>query len=172
MNRLRTSAVLAFALGLVTLAWRPMPARAQDPSSVTPREVRSSFRSQEPAIPASLNDVYRRMAAYWEDGNARAIAQLAGGRVYVVVQRNGVGERLAMSQLQYLLQELFDEGQEVVFRFPAYTAYDPNGGTAYAVGERVWQEEGHPEPRVDRVFVGARNDRGRWVLTEIRLTLD
>jgi hypothetical protein len=173
MKRLRTSAVIAFALGLVTLAWRPMPALAQDPSSVTPREVRSSFRPQEPAIPASLNDVYRRMAAYWEDGNARAIAHLAGsGRVYVVVQRSGVGERLAVSQLQYLLQEMFDEGNEVAFRFPEFTAYDPRAGSAYAVGERVWQGEQAPAPSVERVFVGARSDRGRWVLTEIRLTLE
>lgn len=168
---------LALALALAGgLAVSPFPGRAQSSNALEPREVRevrAPFHAQEPAIPASLHETYRRLAAYWQDHNARAIANLAGGgRVYVVVQRTGVGERLAASQLQYVLQELFDEGEEVDFRFPAYTAYDPRAGTAYAVGERVWQDGRGPEARIDRIFVGSRSDRGRWLLTEIRLTTD
>jgi hypothetical protein len=165
--------VLVLALALAGGSGSSRPALAQDGAAPGPRQVRTSLREQEPAVPASLQEIYRRMAAYWEDHNARAIAQLAGGgRVYVVIQRMGVGERLAASQLQYVLQELFDAGQEMEVRFPAYTAYDPRAGTAYAVGERAWLDHQDPEPRIDRIFVGARNDGGRWVLTEIRLTLD
>jgi hypothetical protein len=169
MKARRTLTALIFGLALTGLALVP-PAWGQNSGGVTPQEVRAAFR-QEPAIPASLQEIYRRMGAYWQDQNARAIAQLAGGgRVYVVLQQRGVGERLAASQLQYLLQEMFDEGQEVDFRFPEFTAYDPRAGSAYAVGERVWQGEQATRPSVERVFVGARSDRGRWVLTEIRLT--
>ena len=172
MKARRTSTVIFFALAVTSLGGIAGPAGAQTTGSVEPYQVRSSL-GQEAAIPASLQEIYRRMAVYWEDQNARAIAQLAGGgRVYLVLQRRGVGERLAASQLQYLLQEMFEEGQEVAFRFPEFTAYDPRAGSAYAVGERVWQSDQAPEPNVERVFVGARSDRGRWVLTEIRLTLE
>jgi hypothetical protein len=172
MKAWRTSTAVIVGLALTGLFGVAHPAWGQASPGVEQQAVRSAF-PQEPAIPASLQEIYRRMAVYWEDQNARAIAQLAGGgRVYLVHQRRGVGERLAASQLQYLLQEMFDEGQEVTFRFPEYTAYDPRAGSAYAVGERVWQGEQASEPSVERVFVGARSDRGRWVLTEIRLTLE
>jgi hypothetical protein len=167
------SRALVFSLALIGWTWSAPAAHAQGEAGIEPRQVRSSLREQEPAIPASLQETYRRIAAYWEDQNARAIAQMAsGGRVYVVVQRDGVGERLAASQLQYVLQEIFEASQEVEVRFPAYTAYDPRAGTAYAVGERVWLDDQDPELRYDRIFVSARSDRGRWVLTEIRLTVD
>ena len=147
------------------------PALAQ--GDVEPRPVRSSLRPAEPAVPASLQEIYRRIAVYWEDQNARAIAQLAGGsRVYVVVQRAGVGERLAAGQLQYVLQELFEDSQEVEVRFPIFTAYDPRTGTAYAVGERVWADGQHADQHLDRIFVSARSDGGRWLLTEIRITIE
>ena len=160
------AACILLGLGGSSLAW------GQSGNGTGPQEVRSSFR-QEAAIPASLQEIYRRIAVYWEDHNARGIAQLAGpGRVYVVVQRRGVGERLAASQLHYLLQEMFDEGHEIAFRFPEFTAYDPQAGSAYAVGERVWQDDHAPTRSTERVFVGARSDRGRWYLTELRLTLE
>lgn len=163
-----TAVILAIQVGLLAVA---LPARAQG-SGMAPREIRTPLRPQE-AVPASLQEIYRRIAAYWEDQNARAIAQLAGGgRIYVVVQRKGVGERLAAGQLQVLLQEMFGEGQEVDVRFPEVTAYDPRVGSAYAIGQRVWLDSRDSEPRTDRLFVGARNDRGRWVLTEIRLTIE
>lgn len=159
--------LVATALG----ALHAEPALAQ--SDVEPRAVRSPFRASDPAVPASLQEIYRRIAAYWEDHNARAIAHLAGSsRVYVVVQRMGVNERLAASQLHYVLQELFEDTQEIEVRFPAYTAYDPAAGTAYAVGERVWLDSQGAAQRVDRIFVSARNDNGRWLLTEIRLTIE
>ncbi len=140
---------------------------------VEPRPVRAPLRASEPAVPASLQEIYRRIAAYWEDQNARAISQLTGGtRVYVVVQRMGVGERLAAGQLQYVLQELFEDSEEIEVRFPLFTAYDPRTGTAYAVGERVWVDGQHPDERIDRIFVSARSDGGRWLLTEIRLTIE
>jgi hypothetical protein len=40
------------------------------------------------------------------------------------------------------------------------------------VGQRVYRDGNGFEPVVERVFVGARSDRGRWVVTELRLTLD
>lgn len=170
MNASRNFAVVGLACALTLASVAPAPAQDE---GVGPRPVRSSLREQEPAIPASLQEIYRRMGAYWEDENARAIAHLTGGgRVFVVLQRVGVGERLASGQLQYVLQELFDGSQELEVRFPEYTAYDPGAGTAYAVGERVWMGSQDAEPRIDRIFVGARSDRGRWVVTEIRLTID
>ena len=89
-----------------------------------------------------------------------------------MVQQEGVGERLAAAQLQYLLQEMFESTEEVTFRFPAYSTYDPSTGSSYAVGERVYRDGRGLESHVERVFVGARSDRGRWVVTELRLTLD
>ncbi len=170
MNWLRILPAAALVTAAMLGAWSA-PARAQ--SDVEPRPVRSQLRAPEPAVPASLQEIFRRIAMYWEDQNARAIAQLAGGtRVYVSVQRMGVNERLAASQLQYLLEELFADSREMETRFPAYTAYDPGAGTAYAVGERVWLDPQDDEQRVDRVFVSARNDGGRWLLTEIRLTIE
>jgi len=147
---------------------------AQDTSDVGPRETLTPYRSQEAAVPASLQELYRRLAEYWEEEDSRALAYLVApdGRVHVVVQQEGVGERLAAAQLQYLLQEMFDSTEEVTFRFPAYSTYDPNSGAGYAVGQRVYRDGRGLEPHVERVFVGARSDRGRWIVTELRLTLD
>jgi hypothetical protein len=148
---------------------------AQDTASdVGPREAMTPYRSQEAAVPASLQELYRRLAEYWEDEDSRALAYLVApdGRVHVVVQQEGVGERLAAAQLQYLLQEMFDSTEEVTFRFPAYSTYDPTSGAGYAVGQRVYRDGRGLEPHVERVFVGARSDRGRWIVTELRLTLD
>jgi hypothetical protein len=165
MDWLRTFAFLiALTLSGVT------PGASQ---SVGPEEVDTSLQTRQDTVPASLQDIYRRLAVSWESEDARAIAHLAReGRVYVVVQRQEVGERLAASQLQYLLEELFESADEMEFRFPSYSAYDPTAGTGYAVGERLYREGPGNEAQVDRVFVGARNERGRWVLTELRLTVE
>ncbi len=176
----RSPGLLALALALATLTGGH-PVRAQDVQGGTghdqpdvgPRTVQAPYQPREAAVPASLQDVFRRLATSWEAEDARAIAQLArDGRVYVQVQRDGVAERLAASQLQYLLEELFERSSEVTFRFPAYASYDPSSGTGYAVGERVYQDGSGLAARVDRVFAGARSERGRWVLTELRLTTD
>lgn len=172
------SSFLSRTVGLLAvLALHAAPAIAQSNAEVGPREVVIPFQSpgetEEAAVPAALQDVFRRLGAYWEVGNARAIAALArDGRIYVVVQREGVGGRLSSGQLQYVLQDLFEGSEEVVFRFPAYATYDPSAGTGYAVGERVYREGAGLATRVDRVFAAARNDRGRWILTELRLTVD
>jgi len=149
--------------------------RAQNESQdVGPRETMTPYSTQEAAVPAALQEIYRRLAEYWQDENSRAIAQLVApdGRVHVVLQQEGVGERLAAAQLQYLLQEVFDSTEEVTFRFPAYSTYDPSAGTGYAVGQRVYRDGRGLQSHVERVFVGARSDRGRWVVTELRLTHD
>ena len=44
--------------------------------------------------------------------------------------------------------------------------------TLHAVGQRVFRNGSGIEPQVERVFVAARSDRGRWIVTELRLTLD
>ncbi len=138
-----------------------------------PREVVVPYQAEPAAVPGALQELYRRFAAYWEDGNARAIARLArDSRVHVVVQRRGVGARLSPSQLQYLLQEVFDDSEEVALRFPGYAAYDPASGTGYAVGERVYRDGHGHEDHVERVFLGARSERGHFALTEIRLTTE
>lgn len=166
--------LLAPALGLAALLALSAPGFGQtDP--VGPREVVTPFQSPsaEPTVPEALQDVFRRLADHWQEGDARAIAALAKeGRVHVVVQREGVGGRLSAGQLQYVLEDLFENAEEVVFRFPAYSAFDPSAGTGYAVGERVYREGAGMEPRVDKVFAAARAERGRWILTELRLTVD
>lgn len=143
---------------------------------VGPQQVVAPFQEEEApevVVPASLEAVYGRLVGLWMEGDARGIAQLArDGRVDVVVQRKGVAARLGASQLQYLLQELFDGSEEVSFRFPASTSYDPEVGAGYAVGERVYQEGTRLESDADRVFVGMRSERGHWVLTELRLTVE
>jgi hypothetical protein len=147
---------------------------AQEEDSVRPRETFTPYGSEAAAVPAALQELYRRLADYWVAENSRAIAYLMArdGRIHVVVQQEGVGERLAAAQLQYLLQEMFEDSEEVTFRFPAYSTYDPTTGTGYAVGQRVYRNGSALEPRVERVFVAARSDRGRWAVTELRLTLD
>jgi hypothetical protein len=146
----------------------------EEGESIRPRETFTPYRSEEAAVPAGLQELYRRLADYWVAENSRAIAYLMApdGRIHVVVQQEGVGERLAAAQLQYLLQEMFEQSEEVTFRFPAYSTYDPTTGTGYAVGQRVYRNGNGLEPRVERVFVAARSDRGRWAVTELRLTLD
>lgn len=168
-------ASIRLALVVLLLSCHASFAVAQeDGEDVGPRETMTPYRSQEAAVPASLQELYRRLAEYWEEENSRAIAYLVApdGRVHVVVQQEGVGERLAAAQLQYLLQEMFDSTEEVTFRFPAYATYDPTSGAGYAVGQRVYRDGRGLESHVERVFVGARSDRGRWVVTELRLTLD
>lgn len=162
---------------LVALALPVASASAQSETDVGPRDVVVPYQplegDREPAVPAALQEIFHRLATYWEDGNAQAIASLAKeSRVHVVVQREGVGGRLSSGQLRYVLEDLFDGSDDVVFRFPAYAAYDPSGGTGYAVGERVFREGGGLATRVDRVFVAARSERGRWILTELRLTAE
>ena len=168
-------ASIRLVVAMLLLSSHAPLARAQDGSpEVSPHEAMTPYRSQEAAVPAALQDIYRRLAEYWEAENSRAIAYLVApdGRVHVVVQQEGVGERLAAAQLQYLLQEMFESTEEVTFRFPAYSTYDPSTGSGYAVGERVYRNGRGLESHVERVFVGARSDRGRWVVTELRLTLD
>lgn len=147
------------------------PIAAQD---IGQREVGAAFRStDEAAIPPPLQAVYDRLADSWRDEDARAIAELArDGRVQVVVQREGISQRLAASQLQYVLDEIFETSVELGFRYPGRPIYDPELGVGYAVGERRYQEGARVEPRVDRIFVGARNEHGRWVLSELRLLAD
>ncbi len=165
-NKFAPLAVLAAAVVAVSAA----SVHAQE---VGQQPVGAPFQPQAPAVPTSLQDTYERLANFWQSGNAREIAQLArDGRVYVVVERERVNQRLAASQLQYLLQELFDSTDEIELRFPASTHYDPDSRTAYAVGERVYREGPAEKPRTDRVFAGTRQVRGRWVLTELRLTDD
>lgn len=168
-------APIRLAILALLLTIHAPPARAQsDNPDVAPRETLAPYRLEEAAVPASLQEIYRRLAAYWEAENSRALAQLLapGGRVHVVLQQQGVGERLAAAQLQYLLQEMFESTEEVTFRFPAYSTYDPSTGTGYAVGQRVYRDGRGLQSYVERVFVAARSDRGRWIVTELRLTLD
>lgn len=137
------------------------------------QQIGAAFTSPGPSVPTSLQTTYEQLASSWRSGNAREIAQLAReGRVYVVVQRQDVSQRLAASQLQYLLDEMFGATEEVEFRFPAYTVYDANSRAGYAVGERVYREGPEEEPRTERVFIGARSERGRWVMTELRITAE
>ncbi|HWC05709.1 MAG TPA: hypothetical protein VG799_00520 [Gemmatimonadota bacterium] len=132
-----------------------------------------SFLPRQQSAPESLQEIYRQLASAWEARDARAVTRLArGGRVYVVIQREGVNQRLAAPQLQFLLDELFDRADEVSFRFPDYSSYDPRAEAGYAVGERVYRQDSAGETFVDRIFVGARSERGRWVLTEFRLTTE
>jgi hypothetical protein len=106
-------------------------------------------------------------------GARDGVAELArGGRVYVVIQRERINQRLAEAQLQFLLDELFDASEEISFRFPDYSSYDPRAEAGYAVGERIYREDSSAEPVVERIFVGARSEHGRWVLTELRLTTE
>jgi hypothetical protein len=168
-------APIRLAIVVFLLSCHVASALAQDDGQdVSPRETMTPYRSEEAAVPASLQEIYRRLAEYWEAEDSRAIAYLVApdGRVHVVVQQEGIGERLAAAQLQYLLQEMFESTEEVTFRFPAYSTYDPSTGTGYAVGERVYRDGRGLASHVERVFVGARSDRGRWVVTELRLTLD
>ena len=128
---------------------------------------------RQQTAPERLQEIYRQLASAWESQDARAVTRLArGGRVYVVIQRDGVNQRLAAPQLQFLLDDLFDRADEVNFRFPDYSSYDPRAEAGYAVGERVFRQESGGETLVDRIFVGARSERGRWVLTEFRLTTE
>lgn len=168
----RATIRLLIALLLVTSPMTSVLAQEEEP--VRPRDTFTPYGSETAAVPAALQDLYRRLADYWMSENSRAIAYLMApdGRIHVVVQQEGVGERLAAAQLQYLLQEMFENSEEVTFRFPAYSTYDPTSGTGYAVGQRVYRNGHGLEPRVERVFVAARSDRGRWVVTELRLTLD
>lgn len=157
-----------FAIVLLVCA---SPASGQSPEEVGPQDIRSSFRAEEAPVPAGLVDVYRDLAESWGDENAAAIARLSGGgRVHLVVERAGIRERLVASQLQYALEELFDSSRELVFQFPVQSTYDSASDTGYAVGERTFREREGLEPTTDRVFVAARMERGRWVLTELRLT--
>lgn len=157
-------------VGLVLTLWSADPAGAQE---MDQRRVGVSLAPRQEAPPASLQEIYRQLASAWESGDARELAQLArGGRVYVVIQRERINQRLAAPQLQFLLDELFDSSEEVSFRFPDYSSYDPRAEAGYAVGERVYREGSSNETVVERVFVGARSERGRWVLTELRLTTE
>ena len=170
----RATIRLLIALSLLISPVTSALAQEEEGESVQPRETFTPYRSEEAAVPGALQDLYRRLADAWVSENSRAIAYLVApdGRIHVVVQQEGVGERLAAAQLQYLLQEMFENSEEVTFRFPAYSTYDPTSGTGYAVGQRVYRNGHGLEPRVERVFVAARSDRGRWVVTELRLTLD
>jgi hypothetical protein len=132
-----------------------------------------SLVPRQQSAPESLQEIYRQLASAWESRDARGVTRLArGGRVYVVIQRDGVNQRLAAPQLQFLLDDLFDRADEVSFRFPDYSSYDPRAEAGYAVGERVYRQDSVGETLVDRIFVGARSERGRWVLTEFRLTTE
>lgn len=172
MIRHRQILGIAAAASIAIVA--PASAQSDRSGEVGPREAVTPLRApQSEPIPTPVQQVYRQLAASWEEDDARAVAGLArDGRVHVVVQRRGVAARLSPGQLQYLLEELFDEAEELVFRFPAHIAYDPASDSGYAVGQRVYQEGPGPETRVDHVFVGIRNERGHWVLTELRLTTD
>lgn len=164
---IRSPTILAIAL-LVCAA----PAFAQSPEEVGPQEVRSSFRAEREPAPAGLVEVYQALAESWGDENAAGIARLSGGgRVHLVVERAGIRERLVASQLQYALEELFESSRELVFRFPVLSTYDPASDTGYAVGERTFREREGLDATTDRVFVAARMERGRWVLTELRLAV-
>lgn len=167
-------AKIRLVLVLLLLTSHGSVVAAQEEEPVGPRETLTPYRSEAAAVPAALQELYRRLAEFWTAENARAVAYLMApdGRIHVVLQREGVGERLAAGQLQYLLQEMFEGTEEVTFRFPAYSTYDPTTGTGYAVGQRVYRDGNGHEPSVERVFVAARSHRGRWVVTELRLTLD
>ncbi|MGH7563595.1 MAG: hypothetical protein ACREK5_04135 [Gemmatimonadota bacterium] len=157
-------------VGLVLTLWSVSSLPAQE---LEQRPVGVSPSPRQEAAPASLREIYRQLASAWESGDARGVSELArGGRVYVVIQRERVNQRLAEPQLQFLLDELFDASEEISFRFPDYSSYDPRAEASYAVGERVYREDSSAEPVVERVFVGARSERGRWVLTELRLTAE
>src|SRR5688500_15941264 len=100
--------------------------RAQESQEdIGPLEALAPYRSQEAAVPASLQDLYRRLAEYWEDENSRAIAHLVApdGRVHVVVQQEGVGERRAAPQLQYLPPAMFASTVEVTYPIPPDAGY-------------------------------------------------
>lgn len=155
--------------GVLVTLWSAIPAPAQE---LDQRRVGALVPRQE-EVPPSLEEIYRRLGSAWEAGDARGVAELArGGRVYVVIQRERINQRLAEPQLQFLLDELFDASEEISFRFPDYSSYDPRAEAGYAVGERMYREDSSAEPVVERIFVGARSEHGRWVLTELRLTTE
>lgn len=166
---MKRSTLFAVLLAPALIFWDPMPAPAQE---LDQRRV-GAFAPRQEAAPASLQEIYRQLASAWEAGDARGVAELArGGRVYVVIQRERINQRLAEPQLQFLLDEVFDTSEEISFRFPDYSSYDPRAEAGYAVGERTYLEDSSAEPLVERIFVGARSEHGRWVLTELRLTTE
>jgi len=70
----RTLIRLVFAL---LLSCNASYIRAQESrEDVGPREALAPYRSQEAAVPASLQELYRRLAEYWEDENSRGIANV------------------------------------------------------------------------------------------------
>ena len=167
MRRLVGISPLLVGLGLTLGSLNPVGAQELEQSPV------GSLLPRQQSAPEDLQEIYRQLASAWEAQDARAVTRLArGGRIYVVIQREGVNQRLAAAQLQFLLDELFDRADEVSFRFPDYSSYDPRADAAYAVGERVFRQDSGGETLVDRIFVGARSERGRWVLTEFRLTTE
>ncbi|MDX1624244.1 MAG: hypothetical protein R3199_09730 [Gemmatimonadota bacterium] len=164
-----------FVGALALLLGAAIPLIAQDPSEGTgPREVVVPFRGpQAGEAPAALRALFDRFADAWEDRDARAVAGLTrDGRVHVVMERDGVAARLSAGQLQVLLEEIFEEAEGVALYFPRIIAYDDLDRTGYGVGQRVYRPGPGLEPRVDRVFAGARVERGRWVLTELRLSAE
>lgn len=164
----RSNSLVTLLVGLVLSLAGASSASAQE---MDQRRVGAPLLPRQEVAPPSLQEIYRKLASAWEAGDARQVAQLArGGRVYVVIQRERINQRLAAPQLQFLLDELFESAEELSFRFPDYSSYDPRAEAGYAVGERVYREGPSGEPVVERVFVGARSERGRWVLTELRLT--
>lgn len=167
MQRSALLRALLVGVGLTLGSLNPLRAQELEQSPV------GSLLPRQQSAPESLQEIYRRLASAWEARDARAVTRLArGGRVYVVIQREGVNQRLAAPQLQFLLDELFDRADEVSFRFPDYSSYDSRAEAGYAVGERVYRQDSGGATLVDRIFVGARSERGRWVLTEFRLTTE
>lgn len=165
-------AIRKFASSVVPVGLFLAPALVAG-QEVGQQQVGAAFATPVPAVPTSLKTTYEQLASSWRSGNAREVAEMArDGRVYVVVQRHGVSQRLAASQLQYLLDEMFGATDEIEFRFPAYTVYDADSRAGYAVGERVYREGPDEDPRTERVFIGARSERGRWVMTELRITAE
>ena len=100
-------------VGVVLTLESVSPSRAQE----LEQSPVGSLLPRQQSAPESLQEIYRQLASAWEARDARAVTRLArGGRVYVVIQRDGVNQRLAATQDAYTRQQLEETRQALAER--------------------------------------------------------
>jgi hypothetical protein len=128
----------------------------------------ASTPAQTPAV--TSQDVFVRIQEAWQNGNAGSITRHFGERRASIglPEVEPVGGHFSRSQSYYILKMHFETTQVQEFEFEHVRDPEQDGRVALGLARRRYRQLGDGRIIQDRVLVVLEQERGRWVISEIR----
>ena len=123
-----------------------------------------------PAVPKDPMVVFRGIEVAWRSGDARQLADLAGGsKVFLNVR--GLGEKggyYSRSQVFYLFKGMFKATRHKSFDFVKSHDVGKNSNKIYGIYRRNYEDTSNGRLFQDKIYVTLKFEGKRWVVSEMK----